>query len=93
MKKRIKDIALILGDLVWRGFGALLFVLGASAGVGAAVTDSWMNGVIIAWGTLMLGVIGALGYAIMVTGRATRSDVSRAYRDAAEKVKDEQAKK
>lgn len=93
MKERIIEIALVVGDLVWRGFGALLFVLGASGTVGSIVTGSWLNGVIIAWGTLMLGVIGAVGYAIMVTGKAGRGVVAKAYRDAAEKVKDEQATK
>ena len=93
MKKRLIEVLEIVGLILWRGFGALLFILGASAGVGAVVTDSWLNGVIIAWGTLMLGVVGAVGYAIMITGKATKADVNKAYRDAAEKVKDEQAKK
>lgn len=93
MKKRLIDILEVLGSIAWRGFGALLFVLGASAGVGSVVTGSWINGVVIAWGTLMLGVIGAVGYAIMITGRATKADVNKAYRDAAEKVKEEQASK
>lgn len=93
MRERIKDILVILGDIAWRGFGGFLFVLGASSGVGAYVTGDPTNGVLIAWGTLMLGILGAVGYAIMVTGKATRNDVAKAYRDAAEKVKDEQSKK
>ena len=93
MKQRLIDILGIVAEILWRGFGALLFILGASAGVGAVVTGSWLNGVIIAWGTLMLGVLGAVGYAIMITGRVTKSDVNKAYRDAAEKVKEEQAAK
>ncbi len=38
MKERLKLIGLIVGDLVWRGFGILLFIVGGAAGgvVGAA---------------------------------------------------------
>lgn len=94
MKQRISDVLAVLGELAWRGFGALMFILGSSAGLGAIVTGSWTNGVVIAWGTLMLGIVGALGYAIMVTGKATKQDVAKAYRDAAEKVAaEEEAKK
>lgn len=93
MNSRIREIITIVLDIVWRGFGALLFVLGASAGVGSVVTGDWTTGVLIGWGTLMLGILGAIGYAIMITGRVTRGDVNKAYRDAAEKVRDEQAKK
>jgi hypothetical protein len=47
--------------------------------------------VIIAWGTLMIGVIGAIGYAIATTGTVTKADVAKASNDAiqkAEKAKD-----
>ena len=90
--KRIKAIWLVVAELLWRGFGLFLFILGASAGVGAVVTGDWFNGVIIAWSTLMLGVIGAIGYAIATTGSATRSTVAKASQDAVQKAQ-EAAKK
>jgi hypothetical protein len=60
--------------------------LGGSAGVGAALTGSWLDGVIIAWGTLMVGVIGAIGYAIATTGQVTKEDVAKASKDAIQKA-------
>jgi len=93
IKKRALAVLDVLGAIVWRGFGAFLFILGAAAATGSILTGSWLNGVLIAWGTLMLGVIGAIGYAIMTTGKATAADVSKAYRDAAEKVAEEQESK
>lgn len=90
--KRIKAVWLVIAELAWRGFGLFLFILGASAGVGAVVTGDWFNGVIIAWSTLMLGVIGAIGYAIATTGSATRSTVAKASQDAVQKAQ-EAAKK
>ena len=93
VKTRLRDIVAILGDILWRGFGGLLFIFGASGTVGAAFTGSWVNGVIIAWGTLMLGVVGAIGYAIMTTGKASRADVDKAYRDAAEKATEQNEKR
>ena len=92
LKNKLKAIYEVVSELTWRGFGLFLFVLGSSAGVGAALTGSWVNGVIVAWGTLMLGIIGALGYAIAVTGRATRADVAKGAQDAVQKAQ-EQAKK
>lgn len=90
--KRVKQVWLVVAELLWRGFGLFLFILGASAGVGAVVTGDWFNGVIIAWSTLMLGVIGAIGYAIATTGSATRSTVAKASQDAVQKAQ-EAAKK
>jgi len=90
--KRVKQVWLVVAELLWRGFGLFLFILGASAGVGAVVTGSWLNGVVIAWSTLMLGVIGAIGYAIATTGTATRSTVAKASQDAVQKAQ-EAAKK
>jgi hypothetical protein len=90
--KRVKQIWAVVAELLWRGFGLFLFILGASAGVGAVVTGDWFNGVIIAWSTLMLGVIGAIGYAIATTGSATRSTVAKASQDAVQKAQ-EAAKK
>ena len=90
--KRLKQVWLVVAELLWRGFGLFLFILGASAGVGAVVTGDWFNGVIIAWSTLMLGVIGAIGYAIATTGSASRSTVAKASQDAVQKAQ-EAAKK
>jgi len=90
--KRVKQIWAVVAELLWRGFGLFLFILGASAGVGAVVTGSWLNGVVIAWATLMLGVIGAIGYAISTTGVVTRSTVAKASQDAVQKAQ-EAAKK
>lgn len=92
VKSRLEAVGGVLATLVWRGFGLFLFILGASAGVGAVVTGSWLNGVIIAWATLMLGVIGAIGYAIATTGVATSDTVAKATQDAIQKAQ-EQAKK
>ena len=86
--KRVKQVWLVVAELLWRGFGLFLFILGASAGVGAVVTGSWLNGVVIAWATLMLGVIGAIGYAISTTGVVTRSTVAKASQDAVQKAQE-----
>lgn len=92
MKERLKQIVDVLGILAWRGFGIFLFILGGSAGVGAALTGNWLDGVIIAWGTLMIGVIGAIGYAIATTGQVTKADVAKASNDAIQKA-EKQAEK
>jgi len=89
--KRLKEIWEVVAELLWRGFGLFLFILGASAGVGAVVTGDWFNGVIIAWSTLMLGVIDAIGYAIATFGKVTKTTVARASQDAVQKA--EAAKK
>jgi len=83
---RLKAVVSVLGELAWRGFGIFLFILGGSAGVGAALTGSWVNGILVAWGTLMLGVVGAVGYAIATTGRATRDTVAKGAVDAVQKA-------
>ncbi len=88
MKNRVKEIIDVLAFLAWRGFGIFLFILGGSAGVGAALTGNWLDGVIIAWGTLMIGVIGAIGYAIATTGQVTKADVAKASNDAVQKAKE-----
>jgi hypothetical protein len=90
---KAKAVYEVVAELTWRGFGLFLFILGSSAGVGAALTGSWVNGVLVAWGTLMLGIIGAIGYAISVTGRATRDTVAKASKDVVEKAKDSYEKK
>jgi hypothetical protein len=92
MRERFIEILAVLGALAWRGFGLFLFVLGGSAGVGAVVSGSWIMGVIIAWGTLMIGVIGAIGYAIATTGRASEATVQAAVKDAVQKVESEHKK-
>jgi hypothetical protein len=88
----VKQIVDVLGFLAWRGFGIFLFILGGSAGVGAALTGNWLDGVVIAWGTLMIGVIGAVGYAIATTGTVTKEDVAKASNDAIQKVKENEKK-
>jgi hypothetical protein len=86
IQTRIKAVTGVLTTLAWRGFGIFLFILGGSAGVGAALTGNWLDGVIIAWGTLMIGVIGAIGYAIATTGTVTKADVAKASNDAIQKA-------
>jgi hypothetical protein len=86
MLQRIKEIASIIGTLAWRGFGIFLFILGGAAGSGAVITGSALTGVLIAWVTLMLGIIGAVGYAIAVTGSVNTEDVAKAAQDAVQKV-------
>ena len=86
IQTRVKAVADVLAILAWRGFGIFLFILGGSAGVGAALTGNWLDGVIIAWGTLMIGVIGAIGYAIATTGTVTKADVAKASNDAIQKA-------
>jgi len=92
MKNIFTAIVEVVAHLLWRSFGLFLFILGGSAGVGAALTGSWVNGVIIAWGTLMIGVIGVIGYAIATTGRATKADVEKGVKDAVEKAQEQNKK-
>jgi hypothetical protein len=93
MKDRFKLIAFIVGDLVWRGFGILLFIIGGAAGSGALITGDPFTGILIAWSTLMLGIIGDVGYAIAVTGKVSRGDVARATKDAVQKFQEDTQKK
>jgi hypothetical protein len=93
MRERVDAVLAVVGSLVWRGFGLFLFILGGSAGVGAVVSGSWITGVVIAWGTLMIGVIGAVGYAIATTGRADSLTVETAVQDAVQKAKEQQDSK
>lgn len=86
VKTRLRAVYGVLGTIVWRGFGLFLFILGGAAGTGAIVTGSWVDGVVIAWMTLMLGVVGAVGYAIAVTGKVTSEDVAKATQDAVQKA-------
>lgn len=60
--------------------------------MGALATGNPLMGVLIAWGTLMIGIIGAIGYAIATTGRADTITVESAVKDAVQKAQ-EQAKK
>jgi hypothetical protein len=85
MQTRIKEILAILGVLAWRGFGVFLFILGGAAGSGAVITGNPLTGILIAWVTLMLGIVGAVGYAIAVTGTVTTDDVAKATKDAVQK--------
>lgn len=93
MKARVKDVLDVVAALSWRGFGIFLYILGGSMGVGAALTGNWVTGVLVAWGTLMLGIISVLGYAIATTGRATKDDVAKGARDAIEKAREAAEKK
>lgn len=88
LKNRSKAVLEVLATLVWRGFGLFLFILGGAAGTGAIVTGSWVDGVVIAWLTLMIGVIGAIGYAIATTGVATSDTVAKATNDAVQKAQE-----
>ena len=92
MKTRLNAVGGVLGAIAWRGFGLFLFILGGAAGTGAIVAGSWLDGVIIAWGTLMLGVVGAVGYAIAVTGKADSDVVAKAAQDAVQKATDKASK-
>lgn len=89
MKERINEILGVLGALAWRGFGLFLFILGGAAGTGAIVAGSWLQGIAVAWGTLMLGVIAAIGYAIAVTGKVDKDIVAKATQDAVQKIQDQ----
>jgi hypothetical protein len=86
IKSRLNAVGGVLGAIAWRGFGLFLFILGGAAGTGAVVVGDWVTGVLIAWVTLMLGVIGAIGYAIATTGAATEQDVAKAAQDAVQKA-------
>jgi hypothetical protein len=88
IKTRATAVLEVLATLVWRGFGLFLFILGGAAGTGAIVTGSWVDGVVIAWLTLMIGVVGAIGYAIATTGSATSETVARATNDAVQKAQE-----
>ena len=85
MNGRVKEVLSVLGTIAWRGFGLFLFVFGSAAGVGALYTGNALTGIVIAWGTLMLGVVGAIGYAIAITGKATSKTVEKAVQDAVQK--------
>lgn len=86
IKTRLNAVGGVLGAIAWRGFGLFLFILGGAAGTGAVVVGDWVTGVVIAWATLMLGVVGAIGYAIATTGAATEQDVAKAAQDAVQKA-------
>lgn len=86
IKTRLRAVWGVLGAILWRGFGLFLFILGGAAGTGAIVTGDWFTGVLIAWLTLMLGVLGAIGYAIATTGEATTDTVAKATQDAVQKA-------
>ncbi len=86
MKTRLNAVGGVLGAIAWRGFGLFLFILGGAAGTGAVVVGDWVTGVVIAWATLMLGVVGAIGYAIATTGTATEETVAKATQDAVQKA-------
>ena len=86
IKTRLNAVGGVLGAIAWRGFGLFLFILGGAAGTGAVVVGDWFVGVVIAWSTLMLGVIAAIGYAIATTGKADEETVAKATQDAVQKA-------
>jgi len=86
--ERVKAVAEVIWEIIWRGFGLLLFIVGSAAGVGSLVTGDPFTGILIAWGTLMLGVIGAIGYAIAITGKASKSTVAKGVQDAVQKFEE-----
>lgn len=90
MKTRFSEIIGVVGTLAWRGFGVLLFIIGGAAGTGALVTGDPFTGILIAWGTLMLGIVGAIGYAIATTGKASKETVHDAANDAVKKYQEQQ---
>jgi hypothetical protein len=92
IKSRLSAVGGVLGAIAWRGFGLFLFILGASAGTGAVVVGNWVTGVVIAWFTLVLGLVGSVGYAIAVTGKVTQEDVAKAAQDAVQKANEQQKK-
>lgn len=85
MRERISEIFAVVGTLAWRGFGVFLFIVGGAAGSGAVITGDPFTGILIAWTTLMLGIVGAIGYAIAVTGQVSTEDVAKATQDAVQK--------
>jgi hypothetical protein len=89
----MKEVLAVFVELLWRGFGILLFILPTSAGVGAAVSGDWFIGILVAWGTLMAGIVAGLGYAIATTGKTSREDVARGAKNAVEKYQEQQAAK
>jgi hypothetical protein len=87
-KERVAEIVGVVGEIAWRGFGIFLFVLGGAAGSGAAITGDPVIGILIAWTTLMLGIVGAVGYAIAITGKASKATVAKAAQDAVQKFEE-----
>ena len=90
---RIKEILAVVGTLAWRGFGVFLFIVGGAAGSGAVITGDPLTGILIAWTTLMLGIVGALGYAIATTGQASQETVHDAANDAIRKFEEKNGDK
>jgi hypothetical protein len=86
--ERIKAVAEVIWEIIWRGFGLLLFIVGSAAGVGSLVTGDPFTGILIAWGTLMLGVIGAIGFDIAITCKSSKSTVAKGVRDAVQKFEE-----
>jgi hypothetical protein len=87
-KERVAEILGVVGEIAWRGFGIFLFVLGGAAGSGAVITGDPVIGVLVAWSTLMIGVVAAIGYAIAVTGKASKATVAKAAQDAVQKFEE-----
>ena len=93
MRERISEIFAVLGSLIWRSFGVFLFIVGGAAGSGAFITGNPLTGILVAWSTLMLGIIGAVGYAIATTGKASKNTVHNATNDAIRKYEEKNGPK
>jgi hypothetical protein len=91
-KERVIEVWGVFSELIWRGFGILLYVIGGSGTMGAIVTGDPFAGIMITWGTLMLGVIGVLGYAIAITGKASKHTVAKGAADAIQKFEEKKDK-
>jgi hypothetical protein len=92
LKARFNEVVSVFGTLIWRGFGVFLFIVGGAAGSGAVITGDPFTGILIAWSTLMVGIVGAIGYAIAVTGKVSSEDVAKATQDAVKKFDEEKKK-
>ena len=93
LKERFNEVISVFGTLIWRGFGVFLFIVGGAAGSGAVITGDAFTGILIAWTTLMVGIVGAIGYAIAVTGKVSSADVAKATQDAVKKFEEDEKKK
>jgi hypothetical protein len=91
-KERLIAVWEVVAELSWRGFGILLYVIGGSGTMGAIVSGSPWIGILTAWGTLMLGLIGVIGYAIATTGKASKATVAKGAQDAIQKFEEKTEK-
>lgn len=91
-KERFTAVLEVLTELLWRGWGIFLYIIGGSGTMGAIITGKWLDGIMITWGTLMLGIIGAVGYAIAITGKASKATVAKAAQDTIQRMEEQKDK-